>query len=81
MAAGAVEDELFSDLPDEDEPDESDDEEEDEDEESDPAEPEDPLADDLSLPESDEESADFAPVGSLSFFFAASPEPLRLSVR
>ena len=45
----------------------------------------DPLADDLSLPESDdEESADFPPAGSLSFFAPSpepEPDPLRLSVR
>ena len=75
LAAGAAEDELFPDSPDEDEPDEDEPEE-------------DPFADDLpeseDLPESDDESADFEPAGSLSFFAPSpepAPDPLRLSVR
>jgi len=72
LAAGAVADELFSDLPDEDEPDVP--EEPDEDAES----AEDPFEADLP----DSPDSDFAPADSLSFFFAPSPdEPLRLSVR
>ena len=75
-----MDDELFSDLPDDDEPDEPDEESDPEEEEE-----EEPLAGDLSLPEpGDEESAGFAPAGSLSFFAPSpepDPDPLRLSVR